>query len=81
MVKNHYYYCVITDTLTMAREKHPGQKNNLDALCKRYDIDNSNRKFHGALLDAEILAAVLPCNDWWAGLSFFDGGGYPRRRT
>lgn len=46
----------IIDTLVMAREKHPGQRNNLDALCKRYNIDNSTRDLHGALLDAEILA-------------------------
>ena len=51
-------YCTITDTLTMARKKHPGQRNSLDALCKRYNIDNSHRVLHGALLDAEILADV-----------------------
>jgi DNA polymerase III subunit epsilon len=51
-------YCDILDTLVMARDKHPGQRNSLDALCKRYDIDNSNRQLHGALLDAEILAFV-----------------------
>lgn len=51
-------YCAIIDTLVMARKKHPGQKNNLDALCKRYHIDNSNRELHGALLDAEILGWV-----------------------
>ena len=51
-------YCSVLDTLAMAREKHPGQKNNLDALCKRYGIDNSHRDLHGALLDAEILADV-----------------------
>lgn len=51
-------YCTILDTLVLAREKHPGQRNSLDALCKRYDIDNSNRQLHGALLDAEILALV-----------------------
>ena len=51
-------FCSITDTLAMAREMHPGQKNNLDALCKRYDVDNSRRDLHGALLDAEILADV-----------------------
>jgi len=50
--------CTVFDTLTFARQKHPGQKNNLDALCRRYDIDNSNRDLHGALLDAEILASV-----------------------
>jgi DNA polymerase-3 subunit epsilon len=51
-------YCTVLDTLVLAREKHPGQRNSLDALCKRYDIDNSNRQLHGALLDAEILAYV-----------------------
>jgi len=48
----------VIDTLTMAREMHPGQRNSLDALCKRYEIDNSHRSLHGALLDAEILAYV-----------------------
>ena len=50
--------CTVTDTLGMARKMHPGQRNNLDALCKRYDIDNSQRTLHGALLDSEILADV-----------------------
>ncbi len=50
--------CNVIDTLLMARNKHPGQKNNLDALCKRYGVDNSQRDLHGALLDAEILADV-----------------------
>ena len=48
----------ILDTLELARDLHPGQRNNLDALCKRYDVDNSSRTLHGALLDAEILADV-----------------------
>jgi len=48
----------VLDTLVMARQMHPGQKNNLDALCKRYDINNEHRELHGALLDAEILADV-----------------------
>ena len=48
--------CSVLDTLVLARNIHPGQKNNLDALCKRYHIDNSSRTLHGALLDAEILA-------------------------
>ncbi|MDS4016205.1 MAG: DNA polymerase III subunit epsilon [Candidatus Accumulibacter sp.] len=48
----------ICDTLRMAKELHPGKKNNLNALCERYGIDNSKRTLHGALLDAEILAAV-----------------------
>ncbi len=51
-------YCQVVDTLLIAREKHPGQKNNLDALCKRYEIDNSKRDLHGALLDAQILLDV-----------------------
>lgn len=51
-------HCEILDTLVMARHKHPGQKNSLDALCKRYEVDNSQRTLHGALLDAEILADV-----------------------
>ena len=51
-------YCTILDTLALARDKHPGQRNSLDALCKRYDINNSHRDLHGALLDAEILADV-----------------------
>ncbi|SDG30903.1 DNA polymerase-3 subunit epsilon [Pseudomonas benzenivorans] len=51
-------HCSILDTLLMARERHPGQRNNLDALCKRYGVDNSGRDLHGALLDAEILADV-----------------------
>jgi len=50
--------CTITDSLKLARKKHPGQKNNLDILCRRYGIDNSQRDLHGALLDAEILALV-----------------------
>lgn len=50
--------CQVTDTLVMARQMHPGQRNSLDALCARYDIDNSSRQLHGALLDAEILSDV-----------------------
>ena len=48
----------VTDTLAMAKALHPGQRNNLDALCKRYGIDNAARTLHGALLDCELLAAV-----------------------
>ncbi len=51
-------HCTVEDTLQLARRLHPGQKNDLDSLCKRYNIDNSQRTFHGALLDAEILADV-----------------------
>jgi DNA polymerase-3 subunit epsilon len=50
--------CSVLDTLVMARRKHPGKRNNLDALCDRYAVDNSRRDKHGALLDAEILAEV-----------------------
>ncbi len=51
-------YCTVFDTLAFARKKHPGQHNNLDALCKRYGINNSARQLHGALLDADLLARV-----------------------
>ena len=51
-------FCQICDSLSLARQLHPGQKNSLDALCKRYSIDNTRRQLHGALLDAEILADV-----------------------
>ena len=50
--------CRVLDTLALARSMHPGQRNNLDALCKRYGVDNSHRDLHGALLDAQILADV-----------------------
>ncbi len=51
--------CGVVDSLALAKQKHPGQKNNLDALCKRYGVDNSGRDLHGALLDAELLAEVF----------------------
>lgn len=51
-------HCIITDSLKLARKAYPGQRNSLDALCKRLYIDNSNRTLHGALLDSEILADV-----------------------
>ena len=67
-------YCGVLDTLALARRMHPGQKNNLDALCRRYGIDNSHRDLHGALLDAEILADVyLMMTGGQASLSL--GGG------
>ena len=50
--------CGVLDTLELARRQHPGQKNNLDALCKRYSVDNSGREYHGPLLDAQLLAEV-----------------------
>jgi DNA polymerase-3 subunit epsilon len=51
-------HCQVLDSLALARQQHPGQRNSLDALCRRYGIDNSSRTLHGALLDAEILAEV-----------------------
>ncbi len=51
-------FCKVLDTLALARQMHPGQRNSLDALCKRYSVDNSHREYHGALLDARILAEV-----------------------
>lgn len=51
-------FCSILDTLPLARQLHPGQRNSLDALCKRYEVDNSRRELHGALLDAQILGDV-----------------------
>ena len=50
--------CQVLDSLALARELHPGQRNSLDALCKRYGVDNSRRELHGALLDAQLLAEV-----------------------
>ncbi|MCU7800707.1 MAG: DNA polymerase III subunit epsilon [gamma proteobacterium symbiont of Lucinoma myriamae] len=68
--------CTILDTLKLAREHHPGQKNNLDALCRRYYIDNSNRQLHGALLDSEILADVyLAMTGGQTSLSLDDASG------
>jgi DNA polymerase-3 subunit epsilon len=54
-------HAVILDTLSLARKLHPGRRNNLDALCKRYDVDNSRRNVHGALIDAELLAKIYLC--------------------
>jgi DNA polymerase-3 subunit epsilon len=65
-------HCQVFDTLEFARKKHPGQRNSLDALCKRYDIDNSNRQLHGALLDAEILARVYLAMTGGQGSLFAD---------
>jgi DNA polymerase-3 subunit epsilon len=50
--------CTIEDTLLLARQRFPGQRNSLDALCKRFDVDNTHRQLHGALLDAQLLAEV-----------------------
>ncbi|HEX4896489.1 MAG TPA: DNA polymerase III subunit epsilon [Solimonas sp.] len=75
--------CTITDTVSMARKLHPGQKVNLDALCKRYSVDNSNRDFHGALLDARLLADVyLAMTGGQSRLVLDDGsGGQGGRRS
>ncbi|MCG6870810.1 MAG: DNA polymerase III subunit epsilon [Gammaproteobacteria bacterium] len=75
-------HCRVVDTLVMAREMHPGQNNSLDALCRRYFIDNTQRTLHGALLDAEILADVyLAMTGGQVALSFdpaqHPGGGDP----
>jgi DNA polymerase-3 subunit epsilon len=64
-------YCRVIDTLDMARKMHVGQRNSLDALCKRYGIDNSKRELHGALLDANLLAQVYLIMTGGQG-SFFD---------
>jgi len=67
--------CEITDTLRMAKNMFPGQRVSLDSLCKRYEVDNSNRTFHGALLDAELLALVyLQMTGGQRGLEW-DGAG------
>ena len=50
--------CTVEDTLLMARQRYPGQRNSLDALCKRLDVDNTQRQLHGALLDAQLLMEV-----------------------
>lgn len=64
-------HCSITDTLLIARQMHPGQRNSLDALCKRYFVDNTKRDLHGALLDANLLAQVYLAMTGGQG-SFFD---------
>ncbi len=65
--------CTITDSLALARSLHPGQKNDLDSLCRRYGVDNSQRTFHGALLDAEILADVYLAMTGGQAVLFDDG--------
>lgn len=78
--RNNYHermenFCLVTDSLLLARKKHPGQKNNLDALCNRYGINNSHRELHGALLDSEILADVyLALTGGQTDLSLNSGG-------
>ncbi len=66
----------VVDTLPLSRRLHPGKQHNLDALCRRYDVDNSRRERHGALLDAELLSEVwLAMTGGQATLAFEDGGG------
>lgn len=70
--------CRVTDTLVLARQRHPGQRISLDALCKRYGVDNSNRDYHGALLDARLLAEVylaMTGGQSSLGLDAGEGGG------
>lgn len=66
-------HCTIFDTLVLARQRHPGQKNSLDALCKRYNVDNAHRQLHGALLDAELLARIYLIMTGGQGSLFSDG--------
>ncbi|MEM9207347.1 MAG: DNA polymerase III subunit epsilon [Pseudomonadota bacterium] len=72
----------VTDTLDLARRRHPGAQNSLDALCSRYGIDNSNRELHGALLDSELLADVYIelIGGRQSGFSFATGGGSSKSR-
>ncbi len=72
--------CKITDTVSMARKMNPGQKASLDALCKRYGIDNTNRKFHGALLDAQLLAEVYLAMTGGQSRLLLDAGGNANAR-
>jgi DNA polymerase III subunit epsilon len=69
-IKDH---CAVLDTLVMARKMHPGQRNNLDALCKRYHVDNTQRDLHGALLDSEILGRVYLAMTGGQASLFSDG--------
>lgn len=68
-------FCTVFDTLPLARQKHPGQPNNLDALCKRYQVDNAHRDYHGALLDARLLAEVYLAMTGGQGTLFGEEGG------
>jgi DNA polymerase III subunit epsilon len=68
-------HCTVLDTLAMARQMHPGQRNGLDALCKRYHVDNSHRDLHGALLDAQILAQVYLFMSGGQGALFAEHSG------
>ena len=69
--------CQVLDTLAMARQMHPGQRNGLDALCKRYSVDNSHRDLHGALLDADLLLEVYLAMTGGQGALTLDEIGTP----
>jgi DNA polymerase-3 subunit epsilon len=74
-------YCQVLDTLALARKMHPGMRNSLDALCKRYEVDNTGRTLHGALLDAELLADMflnMTGGQVSLSLAFSEGGGGSR---
>ena len=73
----------VIDTLAMARKKFPGQRATLDALCTRYGVDNSNREFHGALLDSELLVDVYfeLCGGAQHGLALADSNGKQLQNT
>jgi len=74
--------CTVQDTLALARQMHPGQRNSLDALCKRYSVDNSHRDYHGALLDARLLAEVyLAMTGGQAKLVLSEESSSARRRV
>ena len=74
--------CTVLDTLALARQMHPGQRNSLDALCKRYSVDNSRRDYHGALLDARLLAEVyLAMTGGQAKLVLSEESAGPRGRA
>jgi DNA polymerase-3 subunit epsilon len=68
-------FCSVLDTLAMARQLHPGQRNSLDALCKRYSVDNSHRDLHGALLDADLLLEVYLAMTGGQGALILDADG------
>jgi DNA polymerase-3 subunit epsilon len=75
-------HCQVLDTLLMARRLHPGQRNGLDALCKRYSVDNSHRDLHGALLDADLLLEVyLAMTGGQGALTMDEAGSTATART
>jgi DNA polymerase III subunit epsilon len=74
-------YCSVFDTLKLAREMHPGQRNSLDALCRRYEIDHTHRELHGALLDAELLAEVYLVMTGGQGALELDTAGSAHRQA